>query len=138
MQTVDEYVEPISGEEIVVDLCSLLAEKLRADCNLRASDAYSGGYYAKISIHLEAYGMDVATVDAEVSTGKQQDNPDELLNTTMEIPVEPALNIVRERSDQPVPTLTANEGGVVEVRPRRYVRGDKKVQAQGGATGETL
>jgi hypothetical protein len=136
MQTVDEYVEPISGEEIVIDLCSLLAEKLRADCNLRSTDAYSGGYYAKVSIHLEAYGLDTVEVNAEVATGKQQDQPDELLSTTIEIPVEPALNMVRERSDQPVPTLT-NEGGVVEVRPRRYVRGDKKV-AQGGATGETL
>jgi hypothetical protein len=135
MQAVDDYVEPISGEEIVIDLCALIAEKLRSDCNLRPADAYSGGYYAKISIHLEAYGMDTATVEAEIASGKQQDNPDELLSTTLEIPVEPALNIVRERSDQPVPTLT-NEGGVPEVRQRRYVRREGKVQ--GGATGETL
>jgi hypothetical protein len=126
MAEVDEYVEPLSGEEIVVDLCALIAAKLRADCNLRASDAYSGGYMATVSIHLEAYGMDTATVEAAISTGKQQDNPDELINTTYEIPAETALNKVRERSDQPVPTLSS-EGGQPVIKPRRYVRGASKV-----------
>jgi hypothetical protein len=86
MQVVDDYVEPLSGEEIVIDLCEQIAAKLR---------------------------------------NKQQDNPDELLHTDLEIPVEPALNVVRERSGQPVPTL-ANEGGTTEVRQRRYVRREQK------------
>lgn len=128
MAEVDEYVEPISGEEIVVDVCSQLAEKLRSDCNLRTTDAYSGGYYAKISIHLEAYGMDRVEVDAEATVGKQKDNPDELLDTTYEVPVEPALNMVRQRSDQPVPTLTAEQGEPV-VKPRRYVRSEKHLES---------
>jgi hypothetical protein len=123
----DDYVEPLSGEEIVIDLCSQLAEKLRNDCNLRESDSYQGGYSAKITVHLEAYGMDTATVDAQVVTGKPQDSPDELLDTEYEIPVEPALNVVRERSEQPVPTL-ADEGGQQVVKQRRYVRRDQKVQ----------
>jgi hypothetical protein len=126
MAEVEEYVEPVSGEEIVIDLCAQIAEKLRADCNLRESDAYSGGYMAKVSIHLEAYGMDTATVDAQVATGKAQENPDELVDTTYEVPVEPALNKVRERSGQPVPTLS-NEGGQQVVKPRRYVRSAAKV-----------
>jgi hypothetical protein len=130
MDAVDEYVEPLSGEEIIVDLCSQLADKLRADCNLRPTDAYANGYMAKIQVHLECYGMDMATVDASVSTGKQKDNPDEFLKADFEVPVEPALNKVRERSDQPVPTLT-NEGGQTEVKPRRYVRPDQR--AGGGA-----
>lgn len=125
MAEVDEYVEPLSGEEIVVDLCSQIAAKLRADCNLRETDAYSGGYMAKVTVHIEAYGMDTATVDATISTGKQQENPDELLDTTYEIPVEEALNKVRERSDQPVPTLT-NEGGQPVIKPRRYVSSSQK------------
>jgi hypothetical protein len=128
----EDYVEPLSGEEIVLDCCTQLAEKLRADCNLRPSDAYSGGYYAKITIHLEAYGMDVSTVDTQFTAGKQQDNPDELLQTELEIPVEPALNMVRKRSDQPVPTLS-DEGGEPQVHQRRYVRGAQKVQGGGEA-----
>jgi hypothetical protein len=131
MQAVDEYVEPLSGEEIVIDLCEQLAAKLRTDCNLRATDAYSGGYSAKITVHLEAYGMDTASVDVQIETGKQKDNPDELLHAEFDIPVEPALNIVRERSEQAVPTLSS-EGGVDQVRPRRYVRGGKMV---GGSAG---
>jgi hypothetical protein len=131
-----DYVEPLSGEEIVIDLCDQIAAKLRADCNLRPSDAYSGGYSAKIEIHLEAYGMDTAVVDAVVVTGEQkEETPDEILVTTLDIPVEPGLNMVRERSSQPVPTLT-NEGGTPEIRPRRYVR--SAVKTLGGATGEAL
>lgn len=128
---VQEYVEPLSGEEIVIDLCSQIAAKLRNDCNLRASDAYSQGYSAKVTIHLEAYGMDTATVDTQVSTGKQRDNPDELLDTTYEIPQDEALNKVRERSDQPVPTL-AEEGGQPVVRQRRYVKAER---ISGGGAG---
>jgi hypothetical protein len=128
MQQTDDYVEPLSGEEIIIDLCDQIAAKLRSDCNLRPSDAYSGGYSAKVTVHLEAYGMDTATVDASVSTGTLQDDPDELIDTTYEIPVETALNTVRERSDQPVPTLAEVEGKQ-EVRPRRYVRSAKKITA---------
>jgi hypothetical protein len=123
--TVD-FVEALSGEEIVIDLCSQLAEKLRKDCNLRESDSYQGGYMAKITVHLEAYGMDTATVDATVATGTEQDHPDELLDAEYEIPVEPLLNVVRERSEQPVPTL-AEEGGQPVVKSRRYVRREQKV-----------
>jgi len=131
----DDYVEPLSGEEIIVDLCEQIAAKLRADCNLRDSDAYSSGYSAKIAIHLEAYGMDTAIVEAEVTAGKVQDDPDELLHTELEIPVEPALNMVRERSDQPVPTMTTEAGEPV-VKPRRYARSQYK--AMGVATGEAV
>jgi hypothetical protein len=129
-----DFVEPLSGEEIIVDLCALLADKLRKDCNLRESDSYSGGYSAKVTVHLEAYGMDTATVDAEVATGQQRDEPDELISMAMEIQQEPALDQVRVRSDQPTPTLTTEAGAPV-VKPRRYMR---REQATGGATGETL
>jgi hypothetical protein len=126
----DDYVEPLTGEEIIIDLCSQLAEKLRQDCNLRETDSYENGYSAKITVHLEAFGLDTAAVDVEVSAGNQQgnpENPDELLDTTYEIPAETSLNKVRERSDQPVPTLT-NEGGQPVVKPRRYVRSAQKVE----------
>lgn len=116
-----DFVEPLTGEEIINDLCSLIAAKLRGDCNLRESDAYAGGYSATIKIHLEAYGMDTATVEAEVATGKQQENPDELIDTTLEVPVEPALDAVRERSDQPVPSL-ALDSNAPPTRQRRYGR----------------
>jgi hypothetical protein len=135
-----EYVEALSGEEIIVDLCSLIAEKLRKDCNLRDSDSYGQGYSARVTIHLEAYGMDTAVVEAEVKSGEPKPFPDTQIDTILEVPAEPALDQVRERSDQPVPTLTRDESGQPEVRPRRYIRQDRLVErvAAGGATGEKL
>lgn len=129
-----DYVEPLTGEEIIIDLCSQLAGKLRKDCNLRDTDSYSGGYHAKLTVRLEAYGMDTATVEAEVETGVEKPEPDERVDITLDIPVEEALNDVRERSEQPVPTLTM-VGGEPVVRPRRYV---KQAKVGGGATGEVL
>jgi hypothetical protein len=123
----DNYVEPLTGEEIIVDLCELIAAKLRKDCNLRDTDAYHGGYSAKVTIHLEAYGMDAVTVEALVEAGKPQSNPDELVDTELVVPVEPALDQVRERSSQPVPTLTIDSGGKPLVRPRRYARREQVV-----------
>jgi hypothetical protein len=120
-----DYVEPLTGEEIIIDLCSQIAEKLRRDCNLRGTDSYAGGYSAKVTVHVEAYGIDTVTVEAKVNTGQQQDNPDELIDATFDVPVEGALNEVRERSDQPVPSFTHLEGGEAIVRPRRYVRRER-------------
>jgi len=131
-----DYVEPLSGEEIVTDVCNQLAESLRRDCNLRESDAYEGGYSARIKATIQLYGMDTMTVEVEVPIGKPQENPDRVVDTEFDIPVETALNVVRERSEQPVPTLTQLETGEAIVRPRRYVRREKMVA--GGATGESL
>lgn len=130
-----DYVEPLTGEEIVIDLCSLIADKLRKDCNLREIDSYQGGYSAKVTVHLEAYGLDTVPVNIEVKTGSQKENPDEFIDTTLEIPVETALDQVRERSDQPVPVPALESGATPTVRPRRYIRQSRVV---GAATGENL
>lgn len=137
-----DYVEPLTGEEIITDACALLAEHLRKDCNLRDTDSYEGGYAAKIKISLSLYGMDTVAVEMEVAAGKPQkadaySGPDSAVETDLNIPVEPALNLVRERSEQPVPVISALESGEQTIRPRRYVRRDKMVTA-GGATGEVL
>jgi hypothetical protein len=127
-----DYVEPLTGTEIRNDLLFHIDEKLARDCNLRETDSYAGGYHAKVSIELEAYGMDTALVTRTVEVGTARPDPDERVETTLEVPVEPALNAVRERSDQPVPTLTT-VGGEPEVRQRRYVK-----RGGGGATGERV
>jgi hypothetical protein len=143
MAEVDEYVEPLTGEEIVIDVCSQIATWLRRDCNLRDSDSYQGGYRGTVKLRLDLFGMDQVTVEVEipVSLPLQVQNgdgtPDQVIDAELEIPAESSLNTVRERSDQPIPTLT-NEGGQPVVKPRRYVRGDRKIQTQGGATGEEL
>ena len=134
----EDYTQALSGEEVVIDACSRLAEFLRRDCNLRESDAYEGGYSGVIKVSLKLYGMDTIEVSGEVpfTVGKPQGDPDNVIEADFEIPVEPALNVVRERSDQPVPTMTILETGEQIIRPRRYVRREKV--SMGGATGEML
>ena len=143
------FIPALSGEEIVVDLCGLIAEKLRSDCNLRPIDGYAGGYKAKVSIHLEAFGLDQAVVDYTVEadeTGAGQDTenpvdltePDVLIDTEVEIPVEPDLSLVRERGQQPTPDFEAKPeitaDGPVMPSKRKYSRRLKALAvAQGGA-----
>ncbi len=143
------FVPALSGEEIVLDLCGLIAEKLRSDCNLRPIDGYAGGYKAKVSIHLEAFGLDQAVVDYTVEadeTGSAQDTenpvdltePDVLIDTEVEIPVEPDLSLVRERGQQPTPDFEAKPeitaDGPVMPSKRKYSRRLKALAvAQGGA-----
>ena len=121
-----DYVEPLNGREIINDLLYQIDEKLSKDCNLRESDAYASGYSAKVTVHIEAYGMDTATVEVEVAVGKARtsSNPekDRVIDAELEIPVEAALDQVRERSNQPVPTLTIDTGGKPMVRQRKYGR----------------
>jgi hypothetical protein len=137
-----DYVEPLTGEEIINDACVQLAEHLRRDCNLRDTDSYEGGYSFKFKGTLKLYGMDTTTVEVDVAAGKEQsgehvyEGPDTVIEAEFEIPQEPALNLVRERSEQPVPTVTTLENGQQEIRQRRYVRREKV--AAGGATGENL
>lgn len=145
------FVPGLNGEEIVIDVCGLIAEKLRSDCNLRAIDSYSGGYKAKVTIHLEAFGLDSAVVDYEVEADEiipdpenPLQEPDVNLDTEVDIPIEVDLSLVRERSGQiagdfemkPAVEIT-EDGPVSELGKRKYTRRLKALaSAQGGATGQ--
>lgn len=147
------FVAGLNGEEIIIDVCGLVAEKLRSDCNLRAIDSYSGGYKAKVTIHLEAFGLDQAIVDYgvevdETGPGEDLENPVDLmapdvnLDTELEVPVEADLSLVRERSSQIAPDFEIKpvemtpEGPIGATQKRKYTRRLKALaQAQGGATG---
>lgn len=153
MADIQQYIPALNGEEIIQDACGALAEKLRTDCNLRPIDGYAGGYKAKISIHIEAFGLDQATVDYTVDldeSGPSGDPenpvdlslPDTLIDTELEIPVELDLSAVRERSQQITPdfetkAMDYTEEGPVDPgkpTPRKYTRRLKALAgAQGGA-----
>lgn len=158
MPDISPYIPALNGEEIIQDLCGAVAEKLRTDCNLRPIDGYAGGYKAKVTIHLEAFGLDQAVVDYEVETdetgpGEDTDNPVDLttpdvdLDTEVEIPVETDLSLVRERSQQTAPdfeikpALEMTEDGPVDPgqpQKRKYTRRLKALaQATGGAAAFT-
>ena len=142
------YVQPLNGKEIIDDLCGAIAEKLRVDCNLREIDGYSSGYKAKITIHLECFGLDTAVVDQEVEVDEVTPDPenplmepDVNLDTEVVIEQEPDLSAVRERSGQSEPSIEITSEGPVPQK-RKYSRRLKALGldgsvavATGGATG---
>ena len=132
---VDEYVEGLTGEEIINDVLDLIQAKLRGDCNLRETDAYMGGYDGKITIRLNLHGLDTEKIETEIKIAAPVDDPEQkTVDAEVAIPLEPRLNVVRERSGQDVPTLAKDDEGRVVVKKRHYAR----KQAFGGATGDVL
>lgn len=95
----DEYgLQGLNGVEIVDDILAQLKKRLLGDCFLRPSDSYSRGYSAKISYHVECYGLDQATVDAELTIGTVLDESDaEITDDVLEIEKEEDLGEVRDR-----------------------------------------
>lgn len=122
----DDYVEGLTGEEIIQDVLEQITARLRGDCNLRESDAYTGGYDGSIEIHLNLYGMDKVGVNTAIPLRSLQDPAKGLekhaVDEKVHIPLETALNVVRERSGQQVPTLARGEDGRPAVKKRTYTR----------------
>lgn len=128
----DDYVEGLTGEEIINDVLDQTDSKLRGDCNLRGSDSYPGGYDGWVDVHLNLRGLDLAQVKTKVIVGApagadfsalDKDAVKEtVVDAHVEIPLETRLNAVRERSGQDVPTLAKNEEGTVVVKKRHYAR----------------
>ena len=128
----DDYVEGLTGEEIINDLLAQVEAKLRGDCNLRETDAYLGGYEGTVQVHLKLRGMDTAEIKQQIIVsapasasydGSTTDPVEEkIVEETVEISLEPRLNVVRERSGQDVPTLSKDENGAPVVKKRHYAR----------------
>lgn len=128
----DDYVEGLTGEEIIVDVLEQVAAKLRGDCNLREADAYTGGYDGWVELHLNLRGLDLAKVDSRVIVGApattmlagpgeyEAEMETKTVDTVVEIPLETKLNLVRERSGQDIPTLGKDEDGRPVVKKRHY------------------
>lgn len=95
----DEYgLQGLNGIEIVDDILAQLKKRLLGDCFLRPSDSYSRGYSAKISYHVECYGLDQANVDAEFTIGTVADDSDaEVTDDVLEIEKEEDISEVRDR-----------------------------------------
>ena len=128
----DDYVEGLTGEEIINDVLDQTESKLRGDCNLRGSDAYPGGYDGWVEVHLNLRGLDLAQVKTKIIVGApagadfsalDKDAVKEtLVDVHVDIPLETRLNAVRERSGQDVPTLTKDDEGKIVVKKRHYTK----------------
>ncbi len=122
-------IPSLSGMEIINDLCGVISDKLSTDCNLRPIDGYPGGYKAKVIIHLEAFGLDVSTVDYTVAVDesvKPEDGsemlPDTVIDTEIEVAPEPDLSEVRRRSGQDTPSFEIAAEVPVASPKRHYTR----------------
>ena len=123
-----DYVEGLTGKEIITDFLAQIEEKLTNDCNLRETDSYPGGYDGSFEYHLNLHGMDRIEVKGKISVSDPE-GVRVLVNEKVfvaeekgEVPVEERLNVVRERSHQDVPTLSLNEDGVPTIKKRQYTR----------------
>lgn len=131
----EEYVEGLSGAEIIDDIKALVAERLGGDCNLRPADSYTGGYDGWIEIHLNLHGLDTAQVKTKIVMGAVRDDTEQAqVVARIEIPLEPALNVVRERAGLGIPTLAKDVDGKTVIKKRHYA----KPVVGGAATGEQL
>ena len=130
----DDYVEGLTGEEIINDVLDQVAEKLRNNCNLREADAYTGGYEGTVDVHLKLRGFDLAEVKVKVEvkrpaeTEQSGEIEETELDEHVEIALEPRLNLVRERSGQEIPSLGKDENGHAVVKKRRYARKQRPVE----------
>lgn len=127
----DDYVEGLTGTEIIEDALDQVQTKLRADCNLREADAYTGGYDGYVDVHLNLHGLDTVKVETRIPIGAPAlvaPGPDDeaiTVDAHVDIPLEARLNVVRERSGQEVPTLAKDDEGHVVVKKRRYARSNQ-------------
>jgi bifunctional DNA-binding transcriptional regulator/antitoxin component of YhaV-PrlF toxin-antitoxin module len=141
MANVTDFTDPLSGYDPIEDVVGQIRKYLRMDCSLRREDGYSGGFKGRIKIELDCYAVRAVHIEVEVPITippKIQEAldvlpPDQLdkfeINETIEIPLEPNLNAVRQRikdnqpenleSEAPAPE---DEENLVAPRTKRQYR----------------
>ncbi len=96
----DDYgIQGLNGPEIKANIKAKFAKVLDGDCSLRPQDSYSRGFSAKITYHIEAYGLDKEVIEGTFEVGTLQDDPDaEVVEGELEIPQEEDVSAVREEN----------------------------------------
>ena len=109
MANVTDFTDPLSGYDPIEDVCGQVRKYLRMDCSLRKEDGYSGGFKGTIKIALDCYAVRAVHIETEVPVTMPPAVKDALdalppqeldkfeIAETIEIPLEPNLNAVRER-----------------------------------------
>jgi hypothetical protein len=104
------YTNPLGGHEVLADVLGQIRRRLTSDCNMRATDGYSGGYSGKITIELRLHAVRTTTVEMEIPIVQSADvvappadafpsddvEPVEI-HEVIGIPVEENLLAVRDR-----------------------------------------
>ena len=111
MSEVTNYTNPLGGHEVVADVLAQIKKRLATDCNLRATDGYSGGYAGTVTIKLKLHAVRISEVEMEIpivqsheitASGPDAFPPEDVepveIEEEIEIPLEPNLEEVRERT----------------------------------------
>ena len=164
--SIETLVIGLSGTEIRNDLHEQFDKLLDRSCDLRDTDSYGQGYKAKIKIELDLIGVDSVHQDLEITAGPTRELtetadaklaevkeafaadpslpvPEQVLTpkhveAEIEVPQEPDLNAVRERSGQGIPTESVDGEGRPTVKRRRYVKAEAAAQEPTGPNGQTF
>jgi len=132
------YTNPLGGNEIVADVLAQIKKRLATDCNLRATDGYSGGYSGTVSIKLNLHAVRISTVAMEIPItaplglpAVDSFPPEDVfpveVEEKIEIPLEPNLKEVRIRTvennsevaEESEPESDPAEGSDAPVRRKR-------------------
>lgn len=130
------YTNPLGGHEVVADVLAQIKKRLATDCNLRATDGYSGGYSGTVTINLKLHAVRITSVDMEIAIKELSGSPaatsfaaEDVFPVEIEekisIPLEPNLKEVRvrtvENNSESVdePESEPEEGSDAPVRRKR-------------------
>ena len=122
------YTNPLGGSEVVADILGQIRRRLLTDCNLRATDGYSGGYSGTVTIKLRLNAVRIVEVSMEVPITQSADviappadsfHPEDVepveIDEKIVIPVEENLVAVRDRiSDNSEKAIEAETEAVPE------------------------
>jgi hypothetical protein len=103
------YTNPLGGHEVVADILAQIKKRLATDCNMRATDGYSGGYSGTISISLKLHAVRITDVSMDVPItaplglpAGESFPPEDIypieIEEKIDIPLEPNLREVRTRT----------------------------------------
>lgn len=139
------YTNPLGGHEVLNDLLAQIKKRLSTDCNLRATDGYSGGYSGIVSVKLHLNAVKMTTVEMDipitslpnpaVESFPEGDVEPVEIDEDIYIPLEPNLAEVRKRTEEnsnarePEPVEADSE--IVDRPKRKYTR-----RAMAGAISE--
>ncbi len=107
------YTNPLSGTEVIADVLGQVRRRLSTDCNLRATDGYSGGYSGQVTIKLSLNAVRSTPVEMTIPISQSPNvqapsadsfSADELepieVDEKISIPVEENLVAVRDRINE--------------------------------------
>jgi hypothetical protein len=152
MPEVTSFTDPLGGHEVVSDVLAQIKKRLSTDCNLRATDGYSGGYSGEVVIKLKLHAVRTSQVEMTIpitqspevkAPGPEFFDPQDVqefdIHEEISIPLEPNLGEVRSRTEEiknevPAESEIPDENEGAKPRPKRQYT--KRAALVGAVSGD--